>query len=141
VTLINRAGMMALPFLVLYLTKNLGYAATTAGLVITIYGFGANIFAVGLLSAALSVVIWTFGEMVFLPGAAAYMAEIAPAERRGEYMGLYQMTFSIGFTLSGWTGTTLFQCAGSSMLWTIMFLTGCISAAALWRIDKKTSTA
>lgn len=45
VTLINRAGMMALPFLVLYLTKNFGYAATTAGLVITIYGLGALIFA------------------------------------------------------------------------------------------------
>ena len=100
-------------------------------------GFGVNIFAAGLLSAALSVVIWTFGEMVFLPGAAAYMAEIAPAERRGQYMGLYQMTFSFGFTLSGWIGTTLFQHAGSAVLWAMMFLAGCVSAAALWRIDRK----
>lgn len=103
-------------------------------------GFGANIFSTGLLSAALSVIIWTIGEMIFLPGAAAYMAEIAPAERRGEYMGLYQMTFSIGFTLSGWVGTTLFQHAGAIVLWAIMFLAGCVSAAALWRIDRKKST-
>jgi len=103
-------------------------------------GFGANIFTAGLLSAALSVVIWTIGEMIFLPGAAAYMAEIAPAERRGEYMGLYQMTFSIGFTLSGWIGTTLFQHAGSIVLWAVMFLAGGVSAAALWRIDRKKST-
>jgi len=103
-------------------------------------GFGVNIFAVGLLSAALSVVIWTFGEMVFLPGAAAYMAETAPAERRGEYMGLYQMTFSLGFTLSGWIGTSLFQYAGSAALWAIMFLAGCVSAGALWRLDRKKST-
>ena len=101
-------------------------------------GFGANTFAAGFMSAALSVVIWTFGEMVFLPGAAAYMAEIAPAERRGEYMGLYQMTFSLGFTLSGWIGTALFQHAGSTVLWALMFLAGCVSAAALWRIDRKT---
>ncbi|MDL1875918.1 MFS transporter, partial [Cytophagia bacterium CHB2] len=38
VTFINRAGLMALPFLVLYLTKNLGYSATSAGLMLTLYG-------------------------------------------------------------------------------------------------------
>lgn len=102
-------------------------------------GFGANIFAAGLFGAALSVIIWTFGEMVFLPGAAAYMAEIAPTERRGEYMGLYQMTFSIGFTLSGWIGTVLFQHTGATILWMAMFLAGCVSAAALWRIDRTQS--
>lgn len=101
-------------------------------------GFGVNIFAAGLWGAVFSVVIWTFGEMVFLPGAAAYMADIAPAERRGEYMGLYQMTFSLGFTLSGWIGTTLFQHAGSAVLWLTMFGAGCVSAAALWRIDRTT---
>ena len=112
----------------------------TLGALLFGVGFGANIFATGLFSAALSVIIWTVGEMIFLPGAVAYMAEVAPAERRGEYMGLYQMTFSLGFTLSGWIGTTLFQHAGSVALWAMMLLAGCVSAAALWRIDRKKST-
>jgi len=42
-TLVNRAGMMALPFLVLYLTKDLGVSASIAGLAISAYGVGGLI--------------------------------------------------------------------------------------------------
>lgn len=99
-------------------------------------GFGATAGVSGFWSAALAVAIWTFGEMVFLPGAVAYMAEVAPEERRGEYMGMYQMTFSLGFTLSGWLGTFLLENTGAAFLWTIMFMGGSLSAAMLWRIDR-----
>ena len=40
-TLINRLGTMALPFLVLYLTRSLGFSAGEAGFVITVYGLTA----------------------------------------------------------------------------------------------------
>ena len=36
--LINRAGMMVLPFLVLYLTRELGFSAARAGFVFAVYG-------------------------------------------------------------------------------------------------------
>src|SRR5687767_7573663 len=36
--LINRAGMMILPFLVLYLTRDLTFSAGTAGLMLAVYG-------------------------------------------------------------------------------------------------------
>lgn len=111
----------------------------TLGALLLGIGFGATALATGLLSAAISVSIWTFGEMVFLPGAVAYMGEIAPAERRGEYMGLYQMTFSLGFTLSGVIGTTLFERFGSTVLWSVMLAAGIVSATALWRVDRKIS--
>ena len=42
-TLINRAGTMALPFLVLYLTQREGLSAARAGVAITVYGLGALI--------------------------------------------------------------------------------------------------
>lgn len=45
VTLINRAGTMALPFLVLYLTQNLNLSKQQAGLVLVFYGVGAIITA------------------------------------------------------------------------------------------------
>ena len=44
-TLINRAGTMVLPFLVLYLTQSLGFSADQAGLALTVYGIGALITA------------------------------------------------------------------------------------------------
>ncbi len=47
-TLVNRAGTMVLPFLVLYLTQDLGHPADQAGFALTAYGFG------GLISAPLA---------------------------------------------------------------------------------------
>jgi MFS family permease len=44
-TLINRIGMMAIPFLVLYLTKELGFSSERAGLVLGIYGATAIVAA------------------------------------------------------------------------------------------------
>jgi MFS family permease len=42
--LINRAGMMVLPFLLLYLTRELGFSASRAGFVFTVYGGTAIVF-------------------------------------------------------------------------------------------------
>ncbi len=42
-SLVNRAGTMVLPFLVLYMTKNRGMSAGRAGLVMAIYGISALI--------------------------------------------------------------------------------------------------
>lgn len=40
-TLINRVGTMVLPFLVLYLTRHLGYSLTQAGFAVSVYGVGS----------------------------------------------------------------------------------------------------
>ena len=44
-TLINRLGTMAIPFLVLYLTRELGWSAPRAGLALGVYGAGSIIAA------------------------------------------------------------------------------------------------
>ena len=40
-TLVNRMGTMAIPFLVLYLTKDVGFTAEHAGLMLSLYGLGS----------------------------------------------------------------------------------------------------
>ena len=42
--LINRAGMMVLPFLVLYLTRELGFSTARAGAMLAVYGAAAIVF-------------------------------------------------------------------------------------------------
>ena len=44
-TLINRLGTMVIPFLVLYLTQELGFSPARAGLVLGIYGLGSIVIA------------------------------------------------------------------------------------------------
>jgi MFS family permease len=72
--------------------------------------------------------------MILLPGSSAYAAEIAPPGRRGEYMGLYTMSFSIAFSLGPFLGAELLQRWGPHGLWGTAFISGCISAFMMSRI-------
>lgn len=111
----------------------------TLGAVLYAIGFGSF----GLVSSAAgvlaAVVVWTFGEMILLPSSAAYTAEIAPAGRRGEYMGLYTMSFSIAFSIGPFLGAELVQRWGSHVLWGTAFVSGCVSALMMSRIGARDS--
>src|SRR5262245_9917841 len=84
-------------------------------------GFGCMAFVHGSTGVAMTVVIWTFGEMILLPTATAYVAEIAPAARRGQYMGFYSMTFSLAFIMGPWMGTAVLGSHGPMVLWSGAF--------------------
>jgi predicted MFS family arabinose efflux permease len=99
-------------------------------------GFGAMAFATGIVFVALTVVIWTFGEMLFFPGSAACSTELAPPDRQGEYGGLYLATFSVAFAVGPWAGTAVLGRFGGRVLWGSTFLLGLISAAMLSRLKE-----
>ncbi len=94
-------------------------------------GFGALIFTPSTLGVAATVVVWTFGEMILFPGGSAYVADIAPEHRQGEYMGLYVMTFAIAFALGPWIGTEVYGRFGASVLWAGALACGILSALLL----------
>jgi predicted MFS family arabinose efflux permease len=99
-------------------------------------GFGAMAFAESIPALALTVVIWTFGEMFFFPASAAYATDVAPDSRRGEYSGLYTMTFSIAFALGPWAGTAVLQHSGSRTLWGLTFVLGVVAALLFVRLPE-----
>ncbi len=101
-------------------------------------GFGAMAFARDFWTLALTVVIWTFGEMLFFPASAAYATDIAPDERRGEYSGLYTMVFSVAFAIGPWAGTVVLEDFGAGVLWGITFVLGAVAAAMFLRIPEPT---
>lgn len=100
--------------------------------------FGLGLGALGVAwdfrSVAATVVVWTFGEMFFFPGMAAYVSDLAPPERRGEYMGLAQMTMSLAFMLGPWGGTAILQHLGGRAVWGVALLLGLGAAALLSRL-------
>lgn len=101
-------------------------------------GFGVLIFTNNWHGAALSIAVWTFGEMMLFPGSANYVAEIAPSERRGVYMGAYQMMFSSGFILAPWLGTQTLERCGAQWLWAGTLVLGSLSAMMMWRVREVT---
>ncbi len=104
------------------------------------FGFGAMVFATGFWTVAGTVVIWTFGEMILLPGASAYVGDIAPIHRQGAYMGAYQMIANISFAIGPWLGTWVFEQFGSATLWISLFVACAAASAILFRTHKTTHT-
>jgi MFS family permease len=109
----------------------------TLGAFLYAVGFGAFGLVSGPAGVYAAVVVWTFGEMILLPGSAAYVAEIAPGGRRGEYMGLYTMSFNIAFAFGPWAGAAILQRWGAQALWGAAFVSGCISTLLMSRIGSK----
>jgi MFS family permease len=100
-------------------------------------GFGATAFVGNVVPLIITIVIWTFGEMILFPASSAFVAEISPPNRRGEYMGYYQMAFSLAFTLGPWLGTLVYDNYGGRQVWFAALIVGVLSAAALLLIPAK----
>ncbi|MDP9205835.1 MAG: MFS transporter [Gemmatimonadota bacterium] len=74
-----------------------------------------------------TVVVWTFGEMLLFPAMSAHMAEVAPENRRGAYMGAYSMSLSLALTVGPWMGTQLLAVFGPFTVWSVMFALGALA--------------
>lgn len=107
--------------------KSLIIGALLAGI-----GFGGFAISTTVIPLVISIIVFTFGEMIFFPITAAYTSEIAPADRRGEYMGYYQMTFSFAFSAGPWLGTVVYQNYGSVILWSGALVFGLITASLMF---------
>ena len=105
-----------------------------AGAFLFAVGSGILAFAASAAVVVLSIMIWTFGEMMLFPQASAYVAEIAPPSRRGEYMGAYSLAFSLAFALAPWAGTVGLGVLGARTLWLVVFTIGAISAVMMLRV-------
>jgi MFS family permease len=99
-------------------------------------GFGGLALAWDIWSVAATVVIWTVGEMFFFPGMAAYLTDIAPPSRRGEYMGLSQMIMGLAFMAGPWGGMLILARFGGSVLWGTMFVLGAGAALIMARLEE-----
>jgi MFS family permease len=100
-------------------------------------GFGALAFARDFWSVAATVIVWTFGEMFLFPSLAAYVTDVAPKSRRGEYMGLTQMAMSLAFAVGPWAGTAVLERFGGKTLWLGSFAFGLLGTAMMLRLKEE----
>ena len=92
-------------------------------------GFGLNAFAGPVALYALSVVTWTFGEMMGSPASSALIAELSPAALRGRYQGISSLSWSAGSALAPIMGGLVQQHLGSTVLWLGCAGIGIVAAA------------
>jgi predicted MFS family arabinose efflux permease len=94
-------------------------------------GFGALGVIASPKGVVATVVVWTFGEMMLFPALSAHMAEIAPEDRRGVYMGAYSVSLSMSLTVGPWMGTQLLGAFGPVTVWSVMFALGVLAAGLM----------
>lgn len=102
-----------------------------AGCILFALGFGGLAIVASATGVLVTVVLWTFGEMMLFPAMAAYLGDIAPAVQRGAYMGAYSMSLSLALTFGPWAGTQILALFGPTPLWLIMFGFGALAAALM----------
>ncbi len=98
-----------------------------------VYAAGAG--SVALMSSfggfVLSMVVLTFGELIVVPTAAKYVADLAPADMRGRYMSVYWLGWAASRAAAPLIGGFLNDRIGPAAIWYGALVLGLTSAAGL----------
>ena len=98
-------------------------------------GYSLNAFAHTVPALAACMILLTFGEMIAMPMASAYLADLAPPEMRGRYMGIAGLTWSAALILGPALGMKLYT-AHPPAYWTTCAALGVFAAAVIWRVAR-----
>ncbi len=121
VTRFNRAGVMV--------------AAT----LMTAAGFGMIGFGESGGFLAMTVVVWTIGEIMQVPFMSAIVSDLAPVHLRARYMGLLSMSFAAAMLIGAPVGGRVFAAWGGKVLWPSAAGLAVVSALLLLSIRRAIS--
>ena len=93
-------------------------------------GFALNAFANDLPELGFTVLVWTLGEIIYAPVAAAYVADLAPEHLRGRYQGAWGLTWGLAFVLAPGLGAAIYAWNPDG-LWLTCGLLGLLAALLL----------
>jgi MFS family permease len=113
-----------------------------------VIGIGAFLLCVGFallpfgttpISLAMTVLVWTCGEMLTTPLLESFVARRSPVENRGQYMGLFSAAFSVAFVLAPVGGTWVYGHYGYLTLWGLCGLLGVMLLVAFFLLSAAVS--
>jgi predicted MFS family arabinose efflux permease len=93
-------------------------------------GLGMMPFGRGFVYGALTVAVWTFGEMLSMPLVTALIAGRADDANRGRYMGLNSFSFSLAFIVAPAVGTAIYEGLGPDAVWIVCAATCAVITVA-----------
>jgi MFS family permease len=103
-----------------------------SGYLLCALGFALNAFAHTIPALVICMIIFTTGEMITMPTGAAYLANLAPPEFRGRYMGVAGLTWAAALIIGPVSGMRLFA-ASPVTYWTICATAGLFAAIVISR--------
>jgi MFS family permease len=101
-----------------------------AGYLLGGLGFALNAFARSVPALAACMIVLTLGEITMVPTASAYLANLAPPQMRGRYMGVAGLTWSLALIIGPWSGMKLFTLHPAAY-WLVCGALGLFAAAVI----------
>jgi predicted MFS family arabinose efflux permease len=105
------------PFIAQFIRRFQNAKVMAIAAVVLAVGFGSTAFASSAGDHASAIVIWTLGEMCWLPVGPTIVSLIAPPKLRGAYQGAYGLAWAVAMSLGPSLGGTVLDRFGSRVLW------------------------
>ena len=130
----NAVLVVALQYPVTQVTKRQDTLRVMAiGTLLYALGVGSIAVGSGFWSFWLSMVIMTFGELILIPTATTFTANLAPQDMRGRYMSVYNLTWGLAAGVGPLLDGLLNDALGPRAIWLGGGLIGLLSVAAfIW---------
>lgn len=100
-------------------------------------GYGINGLSGHVGVAALSILIWTVGEMFYFPLTATYASHRAPPGAVGRYMSAYHVGIGVPFLVAPLLGTEVYERFGPTWLWAGCAIAGVLLAIAFVSLGRR----
>lgn len=91
-------------------------------------GFGITPLGSGLFHIALTVFVWTLGEIFFFPILGTFIAGRAHSSNRGKYMGFFTFTLALSMVIMTPAGSWVYEAFGPDTLWYATGILGFLAA-------------
>ena len=82
----------------------------------------------------LAMVVMTFGELITAPTATAYVANLAPADQRGRYLGFFGLNWFIALSIGPMGAGILTDKFSIQTPWFVGAVVGVLSVLAFWSL-------
>ena len=88
------------------------------------YGFGLTVFAGSVGVFALTVCVWTLGEMINAPTQTGLVVRLSPVQGRGRYQGMYTLSWAVAALVAPLMSGFVIDRFGAEWLWGMCAVVG-----------------
>lgn len=132
---VNTAWIIAFEMVVIHKARRIsGLKLLAGGALLIGLGLGLMPFGTTFAFAALSVTVWSFGEMLTFPVAQALTANRPGRGHPGRHMGAFTATIGLAFMGAQALGPWIYQVYGYTVLWIGCAVVGALTAVGFWML-------
>lgn len=114
----------ALPFVPKVTERMRENTLLVIGAILVAIGFGLNAPAHNVPWFVGALVIWTLGEVIYVPMASTFLARRSPDGKAGTYQGSFFFAWNLGLIVGGPLGIVIGRHFGFAVLWTVLAAVG-----------------